>query len=137
VSYCTEPCLSAKVGSRAVMCPVVPDPASLIGRAPAPLCLQWLRTLPPCREGSDALRVLRLRILPPYWEGFDAATHPTVPCGPWASNIKKSLACLPMQLGSHVPNARTHVSKAHDIRAIMTRQDVRAGCAINACKTYE
>jgi hypothetical protein len=57
----------------------------------------------------------------------------------WAVGLKykKSLACLPMQLGSHVPNARTHVSKAHDIRAIMTQQDVRACCAINACKTYE
>jgi hypothetical protein len=37
--------------------------------------------------------------------GLRAATHPMVPCGPRASNIKKSLASLPVQLGSHVPNA--------------------------------
>jgi hypothetical protein len=40
-----------------------------------------------------------------------------------------------MQLGTYVPNARAQVSKALDIRVIMGLQDVRAGSAVNACKT--
>jgi hypothetical protein len=39
-----------------------------------------------------------------------------------------------VQLGSYVPNARTHVSKAPDVRAIMGLQDVRVGNTVNACK---
>jgi hypothetical protein len=61
------------------------------------------------------------------------ATCPTTPCGPQASSIKKSLAVLPVKLGTHVPNACAHISKASDIRAIMRLQDVRAGSAVNAC----
>jgi hypothetical protein len=66
--------------------------------------------------------------------GLRVATHPTVPCGPHASDIKKSLAGHLVQLGSHVPNARVHVSKAPDVRVIMGLQDVRAGSAVNAYK---
>jgi hypothetical protein len=54
--------LDLLVGLRCAMCPVTPDPASLIGRAPMPPRALWLRT---CWEGSGALCVLRLRILPP------------------------------------------------------------------------
>jgi hypothetical protein len=39
-----------------------------------------------------------------------------------------------MQLGTHVPNAGAHISKAPDIRAIMGLQDVQAGSVVNACK---
>jgi hypothetical protein len=39
-----------------------------------------------------------------------------------------------VQLGPHVPNARAHVSKVLDIRAIMGLQDVQAGSTVNACK---
>jgi hypothetical protein len=56
-------------------------------------------------------------------------------CGPWASSIQKSLAGLPVQLGQHVPNARAHISKALDIKAIMGLQNVRACSAVNAYKT--
>jgi hypothetical protein len=66
--------------------------------------------------------------------GSDAATCPVAPCGPRASSIKKSLVVLLVQLGTHVPNARAHVSKSPNIRAIMGLQDVRAGSAANACK---
>jgi hypothetical protein len=45
------PCLLAEVGSEAVMCPVALDAASLIGRAPAPPRVPWLRTPPPCKGG--------------------------------------------------------------------------------------
>jgi hypothetical protein len=71
-------------------------------------------------EGSGASRVLRLWILPPYREGYNTATTcPAVFCRLRASNIKKSLAGLLVQLGSYVPNAHTYVSKAPDIRAII------------------
>jgi hypothetical protein len=90
----------------------------------------------PAREGSETPRILRLRILPPYREGFGATTTcPTVFYGAWASGIKKSLACLLVQLGTHVPNARVPVSKVPDIRATMGLQDMRVGCAVNAHMT--
>jgi hypothetical protein len=54
---------------------------------------------------------------------------PMTPWGPQVSSIKKSLAVLPVQLVTHVPNAHVHVSKALDIRAIIGLQDVRAGSA--------
>jgi hypothetical protein len=48
-----------------------------------------------------------------------------MPCGfLWTTSIKKSLVGLPVQLGSYVPNARTHVSKTPDVWAIMGLQDV-------------
>jgi hypothetical protein len=68
-------------------------------------------------------------------EGSSATTRPTVPSGPWASSIKKGLIGLPMQLGSHVSKARTHVPKVPDVRAIIDLQDVWTGGVINACKT--
>jgi hypothetical protein len=39
-----------------------------------------------------------------------------------------------VQLGSRVSNARAHVSKSPDVRAIMCLQDVRAGSTFNADK---
>jgi hypothetical protein len=66
--------------------------------------------------------------------GSYVATYPTVPYGPHASSIKKSLVGLPMQLGTHVPNVRAHVSKVLDIRVIMGLQDVWAVSAVNAYK---
>jgi hypothetical protein len=41
-----------------------------------------------------------------------------------------------MQLGTHVPNACAHVSKALDVRATIVMQDVRAGSTVSACKAY-
>jgi hypothetical protein len=64
----------------------------------------------------------------------NATMYPAAPYGPLASSIKKSLAVLPVRLGTHVPNARTHISKAPDFRAIMGLQDVRTGSVVNACK---
>jgi hypothetical protein len=51
--------------------------------------------------------------------GLRAATHPMPPYGPRASNIKNSLASLPVRLGLRVPNAHVYVSKTHNVRAIM------------------
>jgi hypothetical protein len=67
--------------------------------------------------------------------GLQTAMRPVVLCGPRASSIKKSLAGLPMQLGSHVLNTHAYVYKASNIRAIMGLQDVWEGSAITACKT--
>jgi hypothetical protein len=39
-----------------------------------------------------------------------------------------------VQLGTHVPNARPHISKAPHVRAIMLLQDVQAGSVVNTCK---
>jgi hypothetical protein len=39
-----------------------------------------------------------------------------------------------VQLGTHVPNVRTHISKAPHISAIMSLQDVQAGNIVNTCK---
>jgi hypothetical protein len=159
--YGTGACLPAKVGSGATTCPVAPDPAFPIRRAPAPHvyhgsgvpCVLQLWILPPSREGSGAPCILQLHILPPckgglwsatcptapdpapYREGSSVATAwPTVSYGPRGSNIKKILAGLPVQLGSHVPNARTPVSKAPDLRAVLGPQDLREGSTFNACK---
>jgi hypothetical protein len=51
VTYSTRRCLPVKVGSRVATCPVTLDPTFLIGRAPTPSCVLWLRTLPPYNEG--------------------------------------------------------------------------------------
>jgi hypothetical protein len=61
--------------------------------------------------------------------------YPAAPCGPQVASIKKGLAVLPVQLGTHVSNARTHVSKALDIRVIMGLQDVRTSSAAAALWT--
>jgi hypothetical protein len=51
--------------------------------------------------------------------GSGVATCLTAPCGLRALNIKKRLAVLTVQLGTHIPNALAQVSKAPD-RACMT-----------------
>jgi hypothetical protein len=48
--------------------------------------------------------------------------------------MKKSLANLHVQLGTHVPNARVHVSKAAHVRAIIRLQDVWGDSIVNTCK---
>jgi hypothetical protein len=74
----------------------------------------------PTGEVSRAPHVIWLPIMSPYREGSGVATAcPAVSCGTRASNIKKNIACLGVQLGSHVYNTRTHVSKAPDVRALM------------------
>jgi hypothetical protein len=94
------------------------------------------RSCLPAGEGYGVPRVVWLRILPPCQEGSGAATaYLMVSCGPQASIIKKSLADLPVQLGTHVLNTRAHVSNVPDVRAIVILQVVRAGCTVNACKT--
>jgi hypothetical protein len=97
VSYDYGPRLLTELGSSATMSPTAPDLASR---------LSWTPVLP---------RVLCL----PAEVGSDAAMCLMAPGGPWASSIKKSLVVLPVQLGTHVPNAHTQVFKAPD-RACMT-----------------
>jgi hypothetical protein len=66
--------------------------------------------------------------------GSGATMCPMTSCGPQVLSIKKSLAGLPVKLGTLVPNARTNVSKKPDVRAIMGLQDVRACSVVIANK---
>jgi hypothetical protein len=68
--------------------------------------------------------------------GSGAAMCPTGPYEPRVLSIKKILACLPVQLGTHVPNVRAHIFKTPYVRAIMCLQDVHAGSVVNTYKTY-
>jgi hypothetical protein len=94
-----------------------------------------------CNMAPDPLGGLRHATCPmtpdpaSLWGGLRAATCPMVPYGLWASSMKKSLAGLPAQQGSPIPNACMHVSKAPDVRAITGLQDVWAGTINYACKT--
>jgi hypothetical protein len=67
----------------------------------------------------------------PVEVGSGAVTCTVTHCGSQVSSIKKS---MPVQLGTYVPNAHEHVSKAHGIRAIMSQKDVRVGNVVNSCK---
>jgi hypothetical protein len=128
-----------KGGARCTTYPIASDPVSLQGRVP--MCHMLCSSGPclPIREGSGVPRVLQLLILPLYRGGLRSVMCPTIPdptslsgglrcchrmpCvsyGSHASNIKKSLECISMQQGSSVPNARTHISKVFDVRAIMS-----------------
>jgi hypothetical protein len=112
--------LYAEVGSGAAMYPMS---SNLVSRLRWTLVLPrvwWLQTLPPSwgelrrshvsyGSGSRLLTVV----------DSDGTMCPAAPCEPGASNIKKRLANLPVQLGTHVPNAHVHFFKASDIRAIM------------------
>jgi hypothetical protein len=134
----------------AATCPTAPDPTSQPRWAPGLPCVQRLRDPPLSRGGlrrrhvycgsGPTGRALERRVscgsgscLPAG--GLRAATRPAVPCGLRATSIKKRLAGLPVRQGPPVPNARTHVSEACDVKAIMSLQDVQAGSTINTCKT--
>jgi hypothetical protein len=88
----------------------------------------------PDREGSDAATCTVVLNPASLSGGLQAVTRPAVPCASRASSMKKSLAGLSVQQGTPVSNARAHVSKAPDVRAIMGLQDVRVDTADNACK---
>jgi hypothetical protein len=63
-------------------------------------------------------RVPRLRALPSREESSGAAMCPTTPGGMWTTGIKKVLAALGTQLGSHVSKARSCVTEAStDVQA--------------------
>jgi hypothetical protein len=124
VFYSSEPRLLAGVGSGTATCPIAPNLASRLRWAPTLPCVIWLRISPPTEVGTDtatcpmALELtFRLRCAPAL------PRVPRVPMGHELQNIKKSLAGLPVQLGTHVSNARAHVSKAPQIRAITRLQD--------------
>jgi hypothetical protein len=98
--------------SHAVMCHAALDLASLSRWAPVlPRVLQlWTSHL---RQGKLRRCHVSHGTGPrlPAGEGSGAVMHPIVPCGPWASSIKKCLAGLAMQLGSHISKECSHVFK--------------------------
>jgi hypothetical protein len=102
VSYDSKPHLPVEVGSGTVTCPTVSGLASQLRWAPLLPRVLWLRTSPPSWGGLWHCHVSydfgpRL----PVEVGSDTTTCPAGPNGLWASSIKKSLATLPMQLGTH------------------------------------
>jgi hypothetical protein len=119
---------SAEMGSDAATCPMAPDLNSRQRWAPMLSRVLWLRTLPPDRGGLRCYHmsyVFGPRL--PAEVGSDVVMYPAVPCGPWASSIKKSLAVLPVQLGTHVSNARAQVSKAPARQRSQCLQGVQTG----------
>jgi hypothetical protein len=110
------------------------DPASLQWRAPVCRVSYISRSCLPAGEGFGPPCVPRLCIMPPCHEGSGAATTcPAVSCGPQASNINKSLAGPPVQLGSYVHNARVPVLNAPDVRVIICLQNVQT-CNYNVTR---
>jgi hypothetical protein len=116
MSYGSRPRLSTEVGSDAATCPMTLGLASRLRWAPALPCVLWVRTSLPgwgglghCHVSHSSLRATCFK-------------H------------KESLADLPVQLGTHVPNAHTHVFKAPHVRVIMRLQDVQADSVVNTCK---
>jgi hypothetical protein len=127
-----DPASLLRWGSGATMRPTPPDLASLLRLAPALPHVPRPRTSLLCREGLRCYRMScssdpHLRAMEdsdaaacptapdpylPAEEGSDAATHPTAFCGSRASSIKKGLTDLSMSLGSCIPKACSHVSKA-------------------------
>jgi hypothetical protein len=94
VSNGLEPRLPAQEGSSADTCPVAPGLTSLSRRAPTLPRVPQLRTPPSCGGGLWRCHVSHNFL----WVG--------------ASSIKKGLASLAMRLGSRVPKACSHASKA-------------------------
>jgi hypothetical protein len=115
----TRPCLFTKAGSGASMCPVAPDPASLLGRAPVPPCIPRLRALPPYQEVCGT--TMRLMASDPASLPEGLRRYHTS-CGSlWTSSLKhREMPNWPVvQLGLRVSKARSHVFKVPDIRAIV------------------
>jgi hypothetical protein len=110
VTYGSGPRFLAEVGSGAVTCPMSLDLASRLRWAPVLPCALWLRTSPPSWGGLQRCHVsYGSRPCLPAEVGSGAAkchmAHDLTSRLRWASSIKKSLAVLPVQLGTHVPNA--------------------------------
>jgi hypothetical protein len=131
------PRLLAELSSSTVTCSSAPDLASLPRRrlchvshgsglcllerrAPALPRVPQLRTSPPCR--GELRRCHVAPASPPREESSGAATYPTAPSGLWTTGIKKGLAVLGTQLGSHVSKARSCVTEAPARRADMPLQ---------------
>jgi hypothetical protein len=111
--YSSRSYLPAQKGSIATMCPGALDPASLFGRASTLPRAPWLRTPPPYSGGLWCCHVshgLEPRL--PAREGSGTATFPSALSRPRDLGIKKGLADLGMQLGSHVLKVHSCVTKA-------------------------
>jgi hypothetical protein len=101
VPYSNCSSLPVTVGSRAATCPVAPDPASLIGRAPMPSCVPWLRTLPSYRRGLQWV-MCHIALDPAFLQGRDLEHHR-------------------MSCGSCLPTWRALVPLPHALRSPMGR----------------
>jgi hypothetical protein len=117
------------------MCPIASELASWLRWALALPRIIWLQSSPLDWGG---LRCCHVSYGSGSWLSaevdFGAATFPGAPCGLRVSSIKKRVVDMHVQLGTHVPNARVHVSKAPHVRAVTHLQDMRAGGVVNTCK---
>jgi hypothetical protein len=96
MSNSSGPRLPVEEDSGAAMCLVAPDPAF------------------PLEGGLRCYHVSRgSRPRLPTEKGSDAATCPVKLCGLRKSRIKKGVASLAVQLGSHVSKVRSHLLKVH------------------------
>jgi hypothetical protein len=123
------------VCSGTATCHMAPNLTSRPRWAPALPRVLWLQTSSPGQGGLRRCHTSygsESRLLAEV--GSCAATCPTGLYGSRASSIKKSLAGLPVQSGTPVPNARAHVSKVPHVRAIMRLQDMQADSVVSTCK---
>jgi hypothetical protein len=126
------PHLLAELSSDAATCSSAPGLASLLRWAPTLPRVPWLSlperrapalphvshlpTSPPCQGGLRSCHVALAS--PPREESSGAAMYPMAPSGLWTTGIKKSLATLGTQLGSHMYKARSCVTEAPARRAV-------------------
>jgi hypothetical protein len=104
VSHGPGPYLPAEVSSGTVTCPMAPGSASPRGELWR--CHVFL-SYGPCLPDEVS---------------SGAATYLTAPSGLWTVGIKKDLAILGTQLGSHVSKARSRITEVPTRRADMPLQ---------------
>jgi hypothetical protein len=98
MSSSSGPCLPVDEDFGAAMCLVASDPAFPLEGGGGLRCCHVSRGSEPCL---------------PIKKGSSAATCPVKLCGLRKSRIKKGVASLAVQLGSHVSKVRSHLPKVH------------------------
>jgi hypothetical protein len=102
VSHVFRPCLPAQEGSGARICPMAPNPTSLLGRAPMLPHVSWIQTLPPCSGRLQCCHVsCGSRPYLPTQEGSGATTCPVAPVPASLLGRTLMLACVMWPLEGH------------------------------------
>jgi hypothetical protein len=131
MSHGSGPHLPTQEGSGTTTCHIALDHTSLLGgsdastRHTAPDPTSLLRRAPVLSRAHDSRSCLPAR------EGFDSVTYPATLRETCILRIKKGLADLPMQQGSHVSKTRPYVTEASarrtDRRHYQDLQTMRVG----------
>jgi hypothetical protein len=131
VSSYTGSCLPGEVGSGAATCLAAPGPA--FQSRWAPMLPRALGSRPTGRASKHRMSCGSESYLPARRSpGYHVSYGPLWAVG---HRYKEKPSRPPVRLDTRVPNARMHISKTHDIRAIMILQDMRAGNTDHDCKT--